>query len=374
MSSSSSNRLPAYATCGPERAAFYAQRTENGDYDLMPWEIAWRDRAAYLQGRGYVLRPRYQPGWTPSWINTNRDPHFCEDSIRAPYFNVIDATSTRDGSRVSIKMVKSSTEEADIGLYLSRPEIRRDPRNHCVPILEVLPDPVTSSQRLVVMPFLSPFNDPEFIAIGEVVEFVRQTLEGLSFMHLQGIAHRDCAAGNIMMDARPLYPQGYHPVRRTYTPDALWDVHPLARIDNPVQYFFIDFGISSRFAYGETALVVGTKGRDKEPPELSDNVPYNPFMLDVYILGNVYKKEFAEKYHGLEFLQPLISSMCQKEPRLRPTADEAHLQFMKIRAGLNPSLLRWRLRSRSETAPERVVYDTVAAAKEGIYHLKRLVT
>ncbi|KAI0077830.1 hypothetical protein K474DRAFT_1697485 [Panus rudis PR-1116 ss-1] len=372
MNNSSTN-IPAYAICGPERAARYAERTANGDYDLRFWEVAWRDRAGYLRERGYILRPRYQPGWTPSWMNTNRDPHFCEDSIRIMYYKIMDATRSSDGSRVSIKMVKTNTQEAEIGLYLSRPELRRDPRNHAVKVFEVLPDPLDISQKLVVMDYLCPFNDPEFLAIGEVVDFIGQTLEGLAFLHSQRIAHRDCAAGNIMMDGRPLYPQGHHPVRRAYAPDAMWHVHPLARIDHPVKYYFIDFGISSHFREGETPLVLGTKGRDKEPPELSDVTPYNPFMLDIYILGNVYKKEFVEKYYGLEFLQPLLSSMLQEEPELRPTADAARLQFMRIRSELNPSLLRWRLRSRKESAPERIVYDTVAAAKEGIYHIKRLV-
>ncbi|KAI0077824.1 hypothetical protein K474DRAFT_1039770 [Panus rudis PR-1116 ss-1] len=366
-------KIPDYALCGPERAARYAQRTENGDYDLTSWELAWRDRATYLRDRGYILRPRYQPGWTPSWKNTNRDPHFCEDSIMSRYYKILDATRSSDGFRVSIKTVEIKTQEADIGLYLSRPDLRRDPRNHAVEVFEVIPDPLDSSQQLLVMPYLCPFNEPEFLAIGEVVDFIAQTLEGLAFLHSHRIAHRDCAAGNIMMDGRPLYPQGHHPVRRAYAPDAVWHVHPLARIDHPVKYYFIDFGISSRFSEGETPLVLGTKGRDKDPPELSDITPYNPFMLDVYILGNVYRKEFVEKYYGLEFIQPLISSMLQEEPGLRPTADAAQLQFMRIRSGLNPSLLRWRLRSRKESAPERVMYDTVAVAKEGIYHLKRLV-
>ncbi|KAI0077834.1 hypothetical protein K474DRAFT_1674588 [Panus rudis PR-1116 ss-1] len=366
-------KLPGYAVCGPEKARFFAKRTQDGVYNLASWEVEWRDRAIFLRSRGYLLRPRYQPGWQPSWINTNRDPHFCEDSIRTMNFNVIDATRSTDGSRVSIKVVKKSTQEAEIGLYLSRPEVQNDPKNHCAPVLDVLDDPLDTSHQLIVMPFLCPFDKPEFLAIGEVVEFVRQTLEGLSFIHSQGVAHRDCAAGNIMMDAQPLYPRGHHPVRHAYTPDALWDSNPLARIDNPVKYYFIDFGISSKFGHGDTPLVLGTKGRDKEPPELSNEIPYDPFMLDIYILGNVYNMEFLQKYHGLEFLEPLIASMCQQEPKIRPTADAAHLQFMKIRSSLNPSLLRWRLRSRTESAPERVVYDTVAAAKEGIYHLKRLV-
>lgn len=31
---------------------------------------------------GYVLRPRLKPRRVPSWLGTNRDPDFCEGSIR----------------------------------------------------------------------------------------------------------------------------------------------------------------------------------------------------------------------------------------------------------------------------------------------------
>lgn len=65
--------------------------------------------------------------------------------------------------------------------------------------------------------------------------------------------------------------------------------------------------------------------------------------------------------------------MKTKDPLERPNAEVALSMFEAIRVHLNHSLLRWRLRLRTESAPERVVYDTVAVAREGIYHLKRLV-
>ena len=96
------------------------------------------------------------------------------------------------------------------------------------------------------------------------------------------------------MDGRPLYPQGHHPARLNFSPDGTHEVSPLTRQDHPVKYYFIDFGLSSRFQPGDSFLVVGTQGRDKEPPELSDTVPYNPFPLDVFVLGNVYFQEFVQ--------------------------------------------------------------------------------
>lgn len=95
-----------------------------------------------------------------------------------------------------------------------------------------------------------------------------------------------------MMDGRPLYPLGHHPSRTEYTPDALNMAPHVSRIDAPVRYYFIDFGISSAFSEDQSPLVTGTKGRDDRPPELSNHVPYDPFKLDVCILGYLYYDMF----------------------------------------------------------------------------------
>ena len=76
-----SARLPRYAYVSPDSAARHAKATENGLYNLLPGEIFWKNRYSFLLDRGYALRPRYHPDWRPSWIGTNRDPMFCEDSI-----------------------------------------------------------------------------------------------------------------------------------------------------------------------------------------------------------------------------------------------------------------------------------------------------
>lgn len=96
-----------------------------------------------------------------------------------------------------------------------------------------------------------------------------------------------------MMDGEPLFPKGHHPVRLDYLEDAVHDAPYLSRQDHPVKYYFIDFGISSYFDPGVVPLAIGTKGRDKEPPELDNRRPYNPFPLDIFILGNLYRRDFA---------------------------------------------------------------------------------
>ncbi|KAK7691431.1 hypothetical protein QCA50_004830 [Cerrena zonata] len=367
------SHLPSYALAPPDLVELYRKQTEDGHWDLLSFEVFWRERYDYLKARGYLLRPRFQPGWTPSWLGTNRTPTFCEDSISSMISGVIDATRLSDGTRVMLKSVSRSDNEIPIARLLSRDSVSKDPTNHCVPIFEAIEDAHDRSKAILVMKYLRPFDNPELRTIGEAVDFVFQTLEGLCFIHSQGVAYRDCAAANIMMDGEPLFPKGHHPVRLDYLEDGARDAPCLSRQDHPVKYYFVDFGLSSCFDPGVVPLVVGTKGRDKEPPELDDHRPYNPFPLDIFILGNLYRKEFLEKYYGFEFLEPLIKSMTHEYPRSRPTAEAAFNTFRRIRAGLAESTLRWRLRSRNESVPERVVYDTVAVAREGIYRVKRMI-
>ncbi|KAK7691433.1 hypothetical protein QCA50_004832 [Cerrena zonata] len=367
------SHLPSYALCSPDEVERYRQQTEEGRWDLLSYEVFWRERYDYLKNKGYLLRPRFQPGWIPSWLGTNRDPSFCEDSICSMISELIDATRLSDGTRVMLKTVSRSGDEIPIARLLSRDSVLKDPTNHCVPIFEAIEDAHDRSKAILVMKYLRPFDDPELRTIGEAVDFIFQTLQGLCFIHRQGVAHRDCAAANIMMDGEPLFPKGHHPVRLDYLEDGVHDAPYLSRQDRPVKYYFIDFGISSCFDPGVVPLAIGTKGRDKDPPELDNRRPYNPFPLDIFILGNLYRKEFVQKYYGLEFLSPLVSSMTHEDPLSRPTAQAAFDMFREIQAGLSESTLRWRLRSRNESVPERVVYDTVAVAREGIYKIKRMI-
>ena len=71
----------------PEEQAYYDHLS------LLPPEIFWRDHQIWLAERGYMLRPRYRPGWTPSWNGTGQSWLLHEDghalSVRSccVYFN-----------------------------------------------------------------------------------------------------------------------------------------------------------------------------------------------------------------------------------------------------------------------------------------------
>ncbi|KAI9461050.1 hypothetical protein F5148DRAFT_1215914 [Russula earlei] len=42
----------------------------------------WIDRQETLERSGYMLRPRFRPGWKPSWVGTSKFYLDCEDGRR----------------------------------------------------------------------------------------------------------------------------------------------------------------------------------------------------------------------------------------------------------------------------------------------------
>lgn len=99
------------------------------------------------------------------------------------------------------------------------------------------------------------------------------------------------------MDASGMFPRGHHPYLQHMLADmsgnAPFVPRPAAR--PPVKYFYVDFGISSKFQPDEDSrLVLGTLGRDQDVPELSDSTPYDPFKVDVFLIGNVLRKEMHD--------------------------------------------------------------------------------
>ncbi|KAH9851120.1 kinase-like domain-containing protein [Lenzites betulinus] len=347
----------------------FAQLTREGLFNLASGEQTWPPRYRFLKDHGYQLRPRYSPKWTPSWTGTNKIPFRCEDAIVPLHYKVMDATRISDGSLVAIKACLRDRPELYIAQYLSSLD---DHRNHCVKVYEILPDPSDPERALMVMPYLRPCNNPDFATIGDVVEFIDQTIEGLLFMHQHNVAHRDIATPNVMMDAKALYPNGHHPVRLNSSPDMQTPVSPLPRAGRNIRYLYIDFGLSSHFPPGTSSLVTGDVGR-AYVPEITSDAPYDAYMVDIFALGDLYLKEIEQKFINVEFLPSLTVPMTQTQPGLRPSAAQVSEQWTKMRASFNDASLRWRLVPKDEQPLERVVNDTVAVAWEGVYRLKKFV-
>ena len=95
----------------------------------------------------------------------------------------MDATRISTGEMVAMKRVSMSKHpyEREIAEYFSTGPIAKDPRNHCVPIYEVLQAPDRPNENILVMPLLRRLNDPSFKTVGEVVDFMTQVFEVCPF-------------------------------------------------------------------------------------------------------------------------------------------------------------------------------------------------
>lgn len=103
-------------------------------------------------------------------LSTSSRAHSSKTGLR-----VIDAIRVSDGSFVMLKRVKADNlSELDIMRSLSSEPLASDPRNHCNPLLGILPLPDPQDGVLVVTLMLRPFDNPRFETFGEAVAFFSQ--------------------------------------------------------------------------------------------------------------------------------------------------------------------------------------------------------
>jgi hypothetical protein len=95
-----------------------------------------------------------------------------------------------------------------------------------------------------------------------------------------------------MMDASELVPGGFH-FDMPYTRDGIieWREWRERKSDKSLRYYLIDFGLSNWYPPGMKDIrVTGIVGQDKTVPERSRTIYYDPFKMDIYQLGNVFKR------------------------------------------------------------------------------------
>ena len=163
---------------------------------LVQTEQWWGERYDEIAEHGYKLRPRYHPKWQPSWLKSGKDFYTVEDGqptiVRVATFifrssaqvwrqlrAAMDATRIRDNRQVMFKKVlpAEGPHELNINQLFSSPELARAPHNHCAPLLDVIELQRLGTQKLMVSPFLRPFNQPQMQTFGEFVAFFSQICE-----------------------------------------------------------------------------------------------------------------------------------------------------------------------------------------------------
>ncbi|KAG8787013.1 hypothetical protein FRC12_015997 [Ceratobasidium sp. 428] len=370
--------------CSDEDAAEYeTQATEGGEDDLFGlngFESRWVSHHDYLLERGYQLRPRFRPGWVRSWKGTHLYPEDCEDSWAAVSKLTLDAVRISDGRQVMIKKLIPSAEKPEHDVqkelrmvqHLSAPTLRDDPRNHAMEYLDSFPIPNIPGGVFMVTALYASWNRPEFETIDQAIDCIRQILEGLAFLHENRIAHRDCTPPNIMMDLRPLVDEPFHPIRNACSLDGKYFIERRSRSEAPVRYFYIDFDLSTWFESEETEkAVLGKHGR-VQAPELSDTIPYDPFMVDIFVIGTFLEQEFFKKYRGFGFLGPVIRQMKRDHPRRRPNAAQVERSFLKLTANISPRTRRWPLTPRRSGLTTAIAFSVKTFLNQFIFVFEKI--
>ncbi|KAF8263961.1 kinase-like domain-containing protein [Lactarius quietus] len=316
-------------------------------------EIWWAERQEILEHAGYMLRSRYQPGWKPSWDTTGKHYFNSEDGQIQSLRLCMDATRISDGRRVMLKRLlsKEGPYELQINKMFSTEPHSSDPRNHCVRLLGVIQLP--NEDPIMVHSLLRPYDKPPLQTYGEFVTFFAQICEGVQFMHLNNVAHRDCTWRNIMLDPTNMFPDSFHPVALERSKDFRHKVKEYSRTRRPTRYLLIDFGLSRQYdpANGPP-LDEPLHGGDRTAPEHRDGeTPCNPFPTDVYYLGNLVRQHYIQKCKGFEFMGPLVIDMVQEDPGKRPNMDEVVSRFSEIKGKLSTWKLRSRIARRHEIWP-----------------------
>ncbi|KAJ6560377.1 hypothetical protein B0H19DRAFT_1260987 [Mycena capillaripes] len=199
-----------------------------------------------------------------------------------------------------------------------------------------------------ILPVLDLLEDPKFETIAEVAEFVQQVLEGPVFLHSKNIAHRDICEQNI--ESSWMLP-AWFPVDYVLRDDSDLFVINSRTQAGPIKYYFFDFDSAVHFpSYKARALVTGDCGRLREHiPEISDTIPYDPFKVDIHLVGEMLHKSFIRVcvssltvqdfeirwIPGLDLVVPVIRKLRRRDPALRPEAAEALALFQLLRSKMS---------------------------------------
>ncbi|KAF7331847.1 NADH-cytochrome B5 reductase [Mycena kentingensis (nom. inval.)] len=280
-----------------------------------------------IQSKGYELPKSFNPESAGKW--NERPTGYIEEPL---YPHLLEGTRAWDKRPVMLKLSRTDLWEAAIFEHLASIP---DADNHTVPFYDVITpphDPASDVQWCVVVtPRLTDCREPHLETLADFIDFVKQILEGVCFMHRYNVAHTDVARTNVVWDERPNAPDDPHAA----PPKASWLSWFMKKPRLEKRYYFIDFGLAVSYAsFEERGLVKGICGQHRNIPELSEEIAYDPFALDIRQIGETLKRDYLEVYDGLKFLDPWLVRLRADEPAKRPKIDDAMEHFQRLVAAL----------------------------------------
>ncbi|KAJ6569703.1 hypothetical protein B0H10DRAFT_1928393 [Mycena sp. CBHHK59/15] len=340
-----------------------------------------------IEEHGYRLPKQYHPGRISAW--DERPAGYVEEPH---YPHLLEGVRISDNRPVMLKFSRTNLYEAAIFEHLASIP---DADNHTIPLYDVLTPPGDDPEWcIMITPRLTDCRTPHLKTLHDFVNFLYQVLEvhpvlrnlptgiahvsvqGICFMHRYNVAHtcvrqcppgpcltfpsRDVARTNIVWDAKRNLAD--HSELKGKAPKEKKSPAP------PTRYYFIDFGLACSYtSFEERGRVSGICGQHRNIPELSEEVPYDPFPLDIRCvpclpfacrrsaeltcrrqIGEMLKRDYMEVYLGLEFLDPYIARLRDDDPTRRPTASAALAEFQAVVSALPEVKLNARLIGRDE--------------------------
>ncbi|KAF8527608.1 kinase-like domain-containing protein [Hysterangium stoloniferum] len=342
---------------------------------------AWNHFAPLLNSRGYTLRFVGDDARSPQvdTVDGHGDPF--SPSLNGPFVYHIPSgldfflNSTPYGpwqsSRprivfaydrlfriVVIKAIPpSKSSELEILSFLNSPKLRALPGNHTIPLIESINS--AEGWPLIVMPgwMLSVENVGRVWQVDDYFAIIIQSLEGLNFMHENGIAHRDISPINMVINHDLTKKERLQPIPYPFL--STWDF----------RLAFIDFEFSSKYTPGsDTSTWVDTGFCGNigfaAPENIDSHVTraeYAVLPTDVYSLGKVWDSFLTNERNNLTAIRRFpqydrptfandvleyhvpqlkfhLEEMLDADPTKRPTAKEALQRFKAAKDALPPHI------------------------------------
>ncbi|KAL1673095.1 hypothetical protein EV122DRAFT_294430 [Schizophyllum commune] len=167
-------------------------------------------------------------------------------------------------------------------------------------------------------------------SVGDILDAVMQALEGLSYIHSLGIAHRDAFKYNFLMQ---FYPEslltGVIPISRP----RVYLIDFESAIEFPIEY-----PPSERVCVGPPCInSLSDVDQYTAPriPEMDTGEPYDPFKLDVWQLAT----SLLDFDSTLPAVEDVLAYMASDDPADRLTAHEAMSRLRECLEDMPPKSL-----------------------------------
>ncbi|KAF9454517.1 hypothetical protein P691DRAFT_716920 [Macrolepiota fuliginosa MF-IS2] len=214
--------------------------------------------------------------------------------------NLFRGTRVNDGKKIIVKAVHIYSHEYDIIRALSRGPARGDPRNHTIPVLDLIDFP-PDNIGLIVMEEWSPqlITDDGPCCLSLFFAALRQCIEHVVFMHSLRMTHLDISLQNIVTDYNG-------------------------------RYAYIDFELARRFDDDPNPRITWKRGAEPSP-ECERGESSDPYKVDVWALGILIVKACELTGYGLvPQLMHVVSPMLNHRPEERPSSRAVLRAFDRV--------------------------------------------